>query len=59
VRESDPDLARDWRIKTRDAFELLFAGGYILSGFVHEAGRSFHLFERAEKVLLLTRANQT
>ena len=59
VRESDPDLARDWRIKTRDAFELLFAGGYILSGFVHEAGRSFHLFERAEKGSLLTRPNQT
>ena len=53
--EHDPDLARDWRIKTRDAFEALFANGYILSGFVHEAGRSFHLFERAEKVSILRR----
>lgn len=49
------DLARDWRIKTRDAFEALFANGYILSGFVHEAGRSFHLFEREEKAAILRR----
>ena len=55
VRTCDADLARDWRVKTRDAFEVLFAGGYVISGFVHEAGRSFHLFEQAEKVALLTR----
>ena len=58
VRECDPDLARDWRVKTRDAFEVLFAGGYVLSGFVHEAGRSFHLFERAEKASLLRRTTR-
>ena len=53
LREHNPDLARDWRIKTREAFERLFADGYILSGFVHEAGRSFHLFERVDKASLL------
>lgn len=58
ARERDPDLARDWRVKTRDAFEVLFAGGYVLSGFVHEAGRSFHLFERAEKASLLRRTTR-
>lgn len=55
LREHDLDLARDWRIKTRDAFETLFANRYILSGFVHEAGRSFHLFEREKKASLLRR----
>jgi predicted GNAT superfamily acetyltransferase len=55
LREHDPGLARDWRVKTRDAFEALFANCYILSGFVHEAGRSFHLFEREDKASLLRR----
>lgn len=53
----DPALARDWRIKTRDVFEVLLASGYTLSGFVHEAGRSFHLLERGEKEAVLGRAS--
>ncbi|MEE8566618.1 MAG: hypothetical protein V3S76_02640 [Candidatus Bipolaricaulota bacterium] len=48
-----PELTQDWRLKTRDAFENLFNQGYAISGFVHEAGRSFHLFERTEKRTLL------
>lgn len=48
-----PELAQDWRLKTRDAFENFFSQGYVISGFVHEAGRSFHLFERTEKRTLL------
>jgi len=48
-----PELTQDWRLKTRDAFENFFHQGYVISAFVHEAGRSFHLFERTEKRTLL------
>ncbi len=48
-----PKLARDWRIKARDVFETFFAAGYLLTGFVHEAGRSFHLLERRRKAAVL------
>jgi len=52
----DPDLACDWRLKTRECFETLTLGGYVVSGFVHEAGRSFHLLERAPRDAFLKRA---
>lgn len=55
MRQIDPDLARDWRLKTRDLFESLFRSGYTLTGFVHEAGRSFHLLERADREAALSR----
>ncbi len=48
-----PKLARDWRLKTREVFELFFTKGYLLTGFVHEAGRSFHLLERRRKAAVL------
>ncbi len=48
-----PKLARDWRVKTREVFEALFANGYLLTGFVHEAGRSFHLLEHRRKAAIL------
>lgn len=50
-----PDLARDWRLRTREVFETLFDRGYIASGFVREAGRSFHLLECAEREVFLRR----
>lgn len=52
----DPALARDWRLKTRECFERLFAAGYIACGFVHEAGRSFHLLERVPRDVFRKRA---
>lgn len=55
MREEDLPLARDWRLKTRDMFERLLSGGYTITGFIHEAGRSFHLLERAEKGTILER----
>jgi predicted GNAT superfamily acetyltransferase len=55
MREYDLSLARDWRLRTRDLFEQLFANGYTMTGFVHEAGRSFHLLERADKKTVLGR----
>jgi len=50
-----PDLARDWRLRTREVLEALFDRGYIASGFVREAGRSFHLLECVEREVFLRR----
>ncbi len=50
---SFPKLARDWRVKTREVFEASFAKGYLLTGFLHEAGRSFHLLEKRRKSAVL------
>lgn len=55
MRSSDIDLARDWRLRTRDIFERMFAAGYVITGLVHEGGRSFQLFERASKATILER----
>jgi len=55
MRASDINLARDWRLQTRDIFERMFASGYIITGLVHEGGRSFQLFERASKTVILER----
>jgi len=55
--DEDLDLARDWRLKTRDLFERLLTNGYTMTGFVHEAGRSFHLLERADRKTILERSN--
>jgi len=57
MRASDIDLARDWRLQTRDIFERMFAAGYMITGLVHEGGRSFHLFERANKATILERGS--
>jgi predicted GNAT superfamily acetyltransferase len=55
--DEDLDLARDWRLKTRNLFERLLTNGYTITGFVHEAGRSFHLLERADRKTILERTN--
>jgi len=55
LRAADMDLARDWRVRTRDIFERMFESGYIITGLVHEGGRSFQLFERASKAAILER----
>ena len=55
LREEDIDLARDWRVRTRDIFERMFASGHIITGLVHEGGRSFQLFERANRRTILER----
>ena len=56
VRARDPSAARDWRLTCREAFELLFSNGYLIVGFVHEGGRSFHLFERRDRGTILGRS---
>lgn len=50
-----PEVVQDWRQKAESLFEELFAKGYIVSGFVHEGERSFHLLEREEKGTILRR----
>jgi predicted GNAT superfamily acetyltransferase len=53
LRREDPAEARKWRLSTRELFENLFGSGYLLVGLVHEAGRSFHLFEAASRGAVL------
>jgi predicted GNAT superfamily acetyltransferase len=49
MRAVDPAAAREWRLQSRPVFELLFEKGYVGIGFVHEGGRSFHLFRKADR----------
>jgi len=56
LRAEDEEAARSWRLLTRRGFELLFSDGYTIVGFVHEGGRSFHLFERADRGTVLGRS---
>ena len=56
VRDEDASAAREWRLGTRETFELLFTLGYTIVGFVHEGGRSFHLLELADRGSILGRS---
>ncbi len=49
IRAADPAAAREWRLQSRAVFELLFERGYVGVGFVHEGGRSFHLFRKGDR----------
>ena len=49
IRRADAAAARQWRLRSRAVFELLFEKGYVGAGFVHEGGRSFHLFRKADR----------
>jgi predicted GNAT superfamily acetyltransferase len=49
LRDADIAAARHWRLETRKLFALLFELGYMIVGFIHEGGRSFHLFERNDR----------
>lgn len=49
IRTVDLAAARDWRLRSRAAIELLFERGYVGAGFVHEGGRSFHLFRKTDR----------
>lgn len=53
IRDEDVSAAREWRLGTRETLELLFSRGYTIVGFVHEGGRSFHLFEHANRGSIL------
>jgi len=53
VRAIDLSVAQEWRLRSREAFQLLFEHGYVVVGFVHEGGRSFHLFRKADRGTVL------
>ena len=53
IRTEDPAAARTWRLQCRSVFELLFERGYVGIGFVHEGGRSFHLYRKADRGTVL------
>ena len=55
LRTADMRVAREWRIRMREVFELLFEKGYVVVGFVHEVGRSFHLLDRTDRGSVLGR----
>jgi predicted GNAT superfamily acetyltransferase len=49
LRSEDAAASHHWRLETRELFARLFDQGYIVVGFVHEGGRSFHLLERSDR----------
>jgi predicted GNAT superfamily acetyltransferase len=42
IMEGDPDLALDWRLKTRQIFQTYFGRGYAIDGFHRAEGRVFY-----------------
>jgi len=51
LKEANFELAKDWRIKSRDIFEGLFRTGYLVTDFVHLPGkypRSYYVFSHGE-----------
>jgi predicted GNAT superfamily acetyltransferase len=51
LKESDLALARDWRFYGREIFETAFAAGYLVTDFIHDAGRSFYVQTHGESTL--------
>lgn len=54
LRESDPQLALEWRLHLRDVCEDLFAHGYLVTDFVHLPGklpRSFYILSHGDSTL--------
>jgi predicted GNAT superfamily acetyltransferase len=51
LKESDLALARDWRFYGREIFETAFAAGYLVTDFVHDAGRSYYVLTYGESTL--------
>jgi predicted GNAT superfamily acetyltransferase len=51
LKEPHLSLARDWRFYGRELFESAFAAGYLVTDFVHEAGRSFYVLAHGESTL--------
>jgi predicted GNAT superfamily acetyltransferase len=51
LKEANFELAKDWRLKSRDIFEGLFRTGYLVTDFVHLPGkypRSYYVFSHGE-----------
>ncbi len=54
IKRSDPELAKAWRMHSREVFEGAFAAGYLVTDFVHvpdDAPRSYYLLSHGEATL--------
>jgi predicted GNAT superfamily acetyltransferase len=51
LKKADLSLGRDWRFYTREIFENAFAGGYLVTDFVYDQGRSFYVLTHGESTL--------
>jgi len=54
LKASNPSLALNWRMSTRDLFEVLFLHGYLVTDFIHQfqpENRSFYVFSYGESTL--------
>jgi len=48
LKKTGLGLARDWRFYGREVFEKAFAAGYLVTDFVHDAGRSVYVLTHGE-----------
>lgn len=54
LKTTDPALASDWRVHSREIFSSLFSAGYIVADFIHLPGsfpRSFYALSYGESTL--------
>jgi predicted GNAT superfamily acetyltransferase len=55
LKSADLELARTWRMFTREAFEACFAGGYLVTDFIYDTSgsrlRSFYVLTHGESTL--------
>ncbi len=56
LKAAEPDLAHEWRLYTRLAFDLLLHHGYLVTDFVHlpangHGGRSYYVFSQGDSLL--------
>ncbi len=54
LKSADPGLALAWRDHTRELFETLFSGGYLVTDFIYLSGsqpRSFYVLSYGESTL--------
>lgn len=51
LKQLDLDLAREWRMFTRQLFEEAFAKGYIITDFVYDEGRGLYVLTHGESTL--------
>lgn len=51
LKAEDFPLAQEWRLFTREVFELAFASGYIVTDFILDGRRSFYVFSNGETTL--------
>lgn len=54
LKKTDPDSALNWRLQTREIFELLFTNEYLVTDFVYQSGpqpRSYYVLSHGQSTL--------